>query len=377
MGGYNANVAQAAVQRRLGKTTTAQPLDPGVATTQDDSTAPAALPPPPPPPADANPSADPYAGYTPHTSNSKNPDGSFASVNGWVDSKLQDVNHNDPKYDFMRYAQNMGATGGGLGTHGDRASMAKDLPIIVQQLKDYGGYKNVKMVGDDSIDFGDGNGPIDVLSGDGAWWWSGNQNSMSQGTGGTGGTGGGGTSPGGAPDPLGDAINQKLIDLINHNGYLGNNDEALNLENVRSAADRGRAAEYSGAMSQLANRGLLPENTPGGQGGLALDALGRIERNDIAPLMQAGVRDYQLHRSDQANENLKSALGMGTDRQGMLSDVAIKTLAQNQQFSEFLATFGLQREQVLYELQHGGNDALMQLLMLFLQQNKSGNSGHA
>ena len=27
------------------------------------------------------------------------------------------------------------------------------------------------LTGDDTVDFGDGNGVIDVLTGDGAWWW--------------------------------------------------------------------------------------------------------------------------------------------------------------------------------------------------------------
>lgn len=177
-------------------------------------------------------------------------------------------------------------------------------------------------------------------------------------------------------DPFSQLITDKLSELIKNNGRLGPDTEALNLENVRQAADRARTAEYSGALSTLANRGLLPENTPGGQGGLALDSLARIERNDIAPNFSAAVRDYLVHGADQANSNLLAALQQGTSRQGMLSNVALQMLAQNTAFNEFLATFGLQRDQVLAQLQQGNNSALIQLLMQFLVAAQTSAGGH-
>ena len=33
------------------------------------------------------------------------------------------------------------------------------------------GYPQATIVGDDSIDFGDGFGAIDVLTAGGSWWW--------------------------------------------------------------------------------------------------------------------------------------------------------------------------------------------------------------
>jgi hypothetical protein len=204
------------------------------------------------------------------------------------------------------------------------------------------------------------------------------------GTGGTGGTGLDGTGAGGAgngdiavgQDPMSQLIDQGLMELIANHGYSGPDTEALNLENVRQAADRARKAEYEGALSSLANRGLLPENTPGGQGGLALDALGRIERNDIAPLMSNAVRDYQLHRADQANNNLLTALTEGTNRQGVISNIALQSLAQTTAFNEFLATYGLDRDKTLAQLQSGQNDSLINLLMAFLTAGKISTGGY-
>ena len=52
----------------------------------------------------------------------------------------------------------------------DRASRSAGLQKIVDYVKQ-NGYANATVTGKDSIDFGDGNGAVDVLTGDGTWWW--------------------------------------------------------------------------------------------------------------------------------------------------------------------------------------------------------------
>ena len=110
--------------------------------------------------------------------------------------------------------------------------------------------------------------------------------------------------------------------------------------------------------------------------GMILDSLQRIEQNDIAPLFSAAFRDYQIEQDRSAKEQLRFALSEGTDRQNDLSQIALASLGQNMAFSQFLATFGLERDRTLHELQSGQNDGLLQLLSLYLGAVKSGNQGY-
>lgn len=174
-------------------------------------------------------------------------------------------------------------------------------------------------------------------------------------------------------DDFSKLLTGKLSELISNNGYLGPDTEALHLENVRQAADRARKAEMAGARDSLAARGLL-SNDPGT--GLEADALARIERNDIAPLFSNAIRDYQLAQAENAQGNLRYALSEGTNRQNVLSQIALQNLSQNIAFNEFLATFGLDRDRTLYELASGQNENVLQLLLLFLNAVKTGNAGY-
>src|SRR5438477_6097375 len=77
--------------------------------------------------------------------------------------KLNTPSHTTPKYVFARATQDVDLAW-------DRASRSAGLQKIVDYVKQ-NGYANAKVDGKDSIDFGDGNGSIDVLTGDGTWWW--------------------------------------------------------------------------------------------------------------------------------------------------------------------------------------------------------------
>ena len=88
---------------------------------------------------------------------------SYQPMLGFDYVKLNTMTHTTPKYVFARATQNVN-----LGW--DRASRSAGLQQIVDEVKQ-NGYPDAKVTGDDSIDFGDGYGDIDVLTGDGAWWW--------------------------------------------------------------------------------------------------------------------------------------------------------------------------------------------------------------
>jgi len=77
--------------------------------------------------------------------------------------KLNTLTHTTPKYVFARATQDVNLAW-------DRLSRSTGLQQIVDVVKQ-NGYPNAKVTGKDSIDFGDGNGDIDVLTSEGTWWW--------------------------------------------------------------------------------------------------------------------------------------------------------------------------------------------------------------
>jgi hypothetical protein len=79
--------------------------------------------------------------------------------------------------------------------------------------------------------------------------------------------------------------------------------------------------------------------------------------------------------SDQAR-NLLAGIGEGTARQQALADIALRNLAQNQEWNMFLAQFGLERDKVMYEIQNGQIEAILPILQAFLQLGGMANQGY-
>jgi hypothetical protein len=77
--------------------------------------------------------------------------------------KLNTPSHTTAKYVFARATQDIDFAF-------DRESRSTNLQKIADYAKDHG-YPDAKVTGDDTMDFGDGYGDIDVLTGDGQWWW--------------------------------------------------------------------------------------------------------------------------------------------------------------------------------------------------------------
>lgn len=177
-------------------------------------------------------------------------------------------------------------------------------------------------------------------------------------------------------NPLSKATDTKLQELIDNNGQVKDTNgqiEALNLENARGMADRARRAEMSGVDSTLANRGVLDQYDPAG--GQHAASAGYVERNDVAPLFSDAVRSYMINDNNNASQRLQGALSDATTRQGVLSNIALQSLAQNTAFDEFAATYGLQKDQILEQLKSGNDSNLINLLEIFLQQNGQLNQG--
>jgi hypothetical protein len=82
---------------------------------------------------------------------------------GFDYKKLNTPEHTTPKYVFARATQD-------IEMPWDRASRSANLQKVADYAKTHG-YPNTTVIGDDTMDFGDGMGEIDVLTGDGQWWW--------------------------------------------------------------------------------------------------------------------------------------------------------------------------------------------------------------
>lgn len=87
----------------------------------------------------------------------------YQSMPGFDYVKLNTPSHNTAKYAFARATQDVP-----LGW--DRPARSAGLSAIVDHVRG-NGYPNARVTSDDKIDFGDGFGSIDVLTGHGEWWW--------------------------------------------------------------------------------------------------------------------------------------------------------------------------------------------------------------
>ena len=93
------------------------------------------------------------------------PANGYQGMLGFNFDKLNDLTHRTPKYVFARATQNVRDVGY---TRALRSNALDDIVADVQA----NGYPNARVTGDDTIDFGDGVGDVDVLTSDGRWWWS-------------------------------------------------------------------------------------------------------------------------------------------------------------------------------------------------------------
>lgn len=156
---------------------------------------------------------------------------------------------------------------------------------------------------------------------------------------------------------------------------------ARRFESARELLDKGRRTMINDLEGDLVSRNLLSE--PGIPQGIHAGGLQRITER-IAPEFSRALRDIytdEVERSDARQlaalqmatgysvdqaRNFLAGIGEGTARQTALADIALRTLQTNMAWSQFLANFGLQRDQVLAMLQQGRVDDVQELLNSFL-----------
>lgn len=193
----------------------------------------------------------------------------------------------------------------------------------------------------------------------------------------------------GGASPYGRTIEATLNDLIHSGGMMPNT--KAQLSSARDASAGAMSGQLADARAALAARGLASPR--GASQGAEATAIGRISQN-IAPTYAQAVTDINSHAIDVANTSVMQALSMatglsesdattilntvgtGTARQTALANIALKTLEDNMQWNEFLANFGLQKDQIAEQLAQGRINSLVPLLSLFLQMSGQAAGGY-
>lgn len=194
---------------------------------------------------------------------------------------------------------------------------------------------------------------------------------------------------GATPDQT--AMMKTLTDIISRGGDVDPQIAERSLNMARDAEATAMTGQSNDLRAQLAARGRA--STPGVTQGGEVDALTRLTEA-LAPIYSgqvAGIentaassKQASLHdalslatglSSDEAG-NLLGTLGSGTQRQTALSNIALEQLQNDQQWNEFLASYGLQKDQVAAMIQQGNIASLVPYLQMFLKQAEQGAQGY-
>lgn len=203
-------------------------------------------------------------------------------------------------------------------------------------------------------------------------------------------------------DPMSQLANGALSALVLNGGRISSNtgDKAnaalenylsgkgLNsrLESIREQMSRLQRTQLNDARGELASRGLLSEGSIAQ--GPEMSTIGRVEGN-IAPIWSGAARDAITADNDNMLKAIQMATGVDEaasdrllktadsigNRQQMLSDIALKSLDQNMAWNQFLAEYGLKRDQIQYQIQQGQTEALSPLIQAFIQWFDKTNGG--
>lgn len=190
---------------------------------------------------------------------------------------------------------------------------------------------------------------------------------------------------------FGGDVQNALSGIMARGGELPKDQIARRYESARELLDKGRRTMVNDMRGDLASRNLLSE--PGIPQGAEIGGLERITER-LAPEFSRALRDIYSDEAAKADarqmtalqlatgfstdqaRNLLAGIGEGTARQTALADIALRSLQTNMAWSQFLAQFGLQRDQVMYEMQNGNIEQMLPLLQAFLQLGQMSNAGY-
>ena len=149
--------------------------------------------------------------------------------------------------------------------------------------------------------------------------------------------------------------------------------QALGLSREEMQTSRlGQAVQLAGSLSEpaaAANRESYIQGLMMAEGITEPEARAQDQRMQWAVQQATGMDAQRV-------QNLLSTASTVNDYQAMLSDVALRSLDQNQDWHRFLAEFGLQREQVMEAMQMGRANVVMQLLDLYARTGQTTSTGY-
>jgi len=201
--------------------------------------------------------------------------------------------------------------------------------------------------------------------------------------------------------PLGEDVESTLRELIASGGAMPEDQQrrAMEIESARAPLDILRQSQLAQGQAALASRNLLGQ-------GPEIDYMQRMEQG-LAPMYADAAQRIELAEREASDQRYRDALQTGqtmaqqadalqesrlsnalslatgmsgeqsrnllstvqttTERQEMLSDVAIRSLDQNISWNKFLAEFGLKRDQALELITSGRINQILPLLDLYLK----------
>ena len=163
------------------------------------------------------------------------------------------------------------------------------------------------------------------------------------------------------------------------------------MESAREAAERVRTSELDTLRSQLADRNLI--SVPGAPQGSERTGLERISES-IAGQQFGVLRDVgsalmeqygtetiaSLVAASQAGSErartILDTLIAGTERQATLSYIALANLRENREWNQFLAQYGMDRDQILEDLQMGRLQNVLPILQAFMNATQISTQGY-
>jgi hypothetical protein len=248
----------------------------------------------------------------------------YGAIQGFDFGKLSGVtpHDSDTKYsDAVRGFSNFLGEGGHVG-RGDMGDLTKWWT---------GQGHQGHAVGDDKFDFGDGQGPIDIINSKGEVWFQngddrfgtpgGNQGSVQSGNAAALGIGGGAGVSGGAGGGSSsrstgnfDGLKEALAGLFPNGNF---NQDVVNrrVDNVRGALSGARKSRLQTNQALLADRGLIGS-------GPEMTAYKNMDE-DLFNQEISGVNDAYAHESDAADSRMMQALQIAA---GMTADEAAQAV---------------------------------------------------
>jgi hypothetical protein len=324
---------------------------------------------------------------------------SYAPIQGFDFDKITGTKQFDSA---DKYSDALRAFSRGLGSGGVQISK-NNLDPMIQWLKD-NGFGSASAVGDDKIDFGDGQGPIDVLTSGGDIWFQNGLDRFAP---------PGGNIPDdrigapGGPDPFGPgggAIPESPtrdimaeLEKLFPDGLFNQGIVNRRVENASEALGRQAKSRTASNRAMLADRGLIgsgPEQT----------AQNRME-DDLFSQYSNAVSGIYANESENADSRMMQALGLaaglseaemdnmlgwfraqsddrlGQGRLGLDSmlgrgNLALGNMRATNDYNLGLGQQGLDRDRLLLDVDQGDMDNYIKILELLLSGAGVGAGGY-